>query len=53
MHTRPKETLEFQMIKSRETFHFNPTNQIEWAWMLGLLKLVVYNCIFIITEKKQ
>ena len=23
-HTRPEETLEFKMIKPRETFHFNP-----------------------------
>ena len=24
IHTKPEETLEFKMVKPRETFHFNP-----------------------------
>ena len=28
-HTKPEETLEFKLIKSRETFHFNPPILIE------------------------
>ena len=27
-HTKPQETLEFILTKSRETFHFNPPIQI-------------------------
>ena len=28
-HTKPQETLEFKMIKPRETFHFKPQISIE------------------------
>ena len=27
-HTKPQETLEFKLIKPRETFHFIPTIQV-------------------------
>ena len=46
-HRKPEETLEFKMNKSRETFHFNPSIQIQGSWMLGLIKLEVYNSILI------
>ena len=48
-HTRPEETLEYRMIKPRETFHFSPPNQFNGDWMIGLTDLRVYNSIFNIT----
>ena len=51
--TRPQETLEFKMTKTKETFHFNPTIQIKGLWMLGLTDLEVYNSIFNITEENN
>ena len=53
IHTRPEETLEFEMIKPRETFHFNPQNQVENDCMLGLVGLEAYVSIFNITEKNN
>ena len=50
-HREPKETLEFKMDKSRQTFHFNPPIQIQGDWMIGLTDLEVYNSIFNITEE--
>ena len=52
-HRKAEELLEFKMIKSRETFHFNPPNQIKGDWMVGLTCLEVYNSIFNITEEKN
>ena len=49
-HRKPQETLEFKMIKPRETFHFKPPIQIKGDWMIGLTDLEVYNSIFNITE---
>ena len=49
-HTKPQETLEFKMIKPRETFHFEQPIQIKGDWMIGLTDLEVYNSIFNITE---
>ena len=49
-HRKAEETLEFKTNKSRETFHFRPSIQIQGSWMLGLVKLEVYNSIFNITE---
>ena len=49
-HRKPQETLEFKVIKSEKTFHFNPTIQIKGDWMLGLTDLEVYNSLFNITE---
>ena len=50
-HTKPQETLELKITKSRETFHFKPTIQTEGDWMIGLVDLEVYNSIFNITEE--
>ena len=50
-HTKLQETLEFKMIKPRETFHFNPPIQIKGDWMIGLVDLEVYNSFFNITEE--
>ena len=52
-HRKPEETLEFKMIKPRETFHFNPPIQIKGDWMLGLIGLEVYNSIFNITKENN
>ena len=41
------------MNKSRETFHFRPSIQIQCSWMLRLVNLEVYNSIFNITEENN
>ena len=48
-----EETLEFKMVKPRETFHFKPPISIEGEWMIGLTDLEVYNSIFNITEENN
>ena len=53
IHRKPEETLEFKMIKPRQTFHFNPPIQTKEDWVLGLVDLEVYNSIFNITEEKN
>ena len=50
---KAEETLEFKMIKPRETFHFKSPIQIQGSWMLGLVDLEVYNSIFIITKENN
>ena len=52
-HRKPEETLEFKMIKPRQTFHFNPPIQTKGDWMVGLTNLEVYNSIFNITEQNN
>ena len=52
-HRKAEETLEFKMIKQRETFHFKPPNSMIGEWMLGLTDLEVYNSIFNITEENN
>ena len=52
-HRKAEETLEFKMIKSRETFHFKPPIQINGNWMIGLTDLEVYNSIFNIAEQNN
>ena len=52
-HRKPEETLEFKMIKPRETFHFKPPIQVKGDWMIGLTDLEVYNSIFNITEENN
>ena len=52
-HRKPEETLEFKMVRSRETFHFKPPNQVKGDWMVGLISLEVYNSIFNITEENN
>ena len=50
---KTKETLEFKMLKPRETFHFKPPIQVKGDWMIGLTDLEVYNSIFNITEENN
>ena len=52
-HRKAEETLEFKMIKPRETFHFKPPILVEDNWMLGLTDLEIYNSIFNITEENN
>ena len=52
-HRKTEETLEFKMNKSRETFHFKPSIQIQGDWMIGLVNLEVYNSVFNITAKNN
>ena len=52
-HRKPEETLEFEEIKPRETFHFKPPIQIKGDGMIGLGYLEVYNSIFNITEENN
>ena len=52
-HRKPEETLEFKMLKSRETFHFNPSIHTKGDWMLGLIDLEVYNSVFNITTENN
>ena len=52
-HRKAEETLEFKVIKPRETFHFEPPIQVKGDWMIGLTHLEVYNSIFIITEENN
>ena len=50
---KAEETLEFKMVKPRETFHFKPPISIEGEWMIGLTDLEVYYSIFNITEENN
>ena len=52
-HKKSEETLEFKLIKPRETFHFNARIQVKEVWRLGLVDLQVYNSIHIITEENN
>ena len=52
-HRKTEETLEFKMIKSRETFQFKPPTQVKNDWMIGLTDLEVYNSIVNITEENN
>ena len=52
-HRKAEETLEFKMLKPRETFHFNPPFHTKGDWMIGLIDLEIYNSIFDITEENN
>ena len=52
-HRKPEETLEFKMLKPRESFHFNPPIHTKGDWMLSLIDLEVYNSIFNITKENN
>ena len=49
-HRKAEETLEYKMIKQRETFQFNTPNHIKGDWNLGLTDLEVYNSTFNISK---
>ena len=50
-HTKPQETLEYNLTKPKEAFSFKPPILLEGSWMIGLTSLEVYNSIFNVTEK--
>ena len=52
-HRKPEETLEFKMLKPRETFPFYPPLHAKGDWMLGLIDLEVYHSIFNITKENN
>ena len=52
-HTKLEETLKFNFIKPRETFHFNPPSLIEGYWLIGLTILEVHNSISNLTEENN
>ena len=52
-HRKPEETLEFKMIKPRQTFNFDPPIQTKGDRMVGLTGLEVYNSVFNITEQNH
>ena len=52
-HRKPEETLEFKMIKPRETSHFKPPLQVKEDWMIGLTDSEVYISIFNITKENN
>ena len=52
-HEKHEETLEFKMLKSKETFNFNPPIQTKGNWVLGLIDLEVYKSIFNITKENN
>ena len=52
-HTKPQETLEFKMIKSRETFRSNPPVEVKENWMFWFVDLEVYNSLFNIKEENN
>ena len=41
-HRKAEETLEFKMIKPKETFDFKPPIQVKGDWMIGLTDLELY-----------
>ena len=52
-HTKTQETLEFKLIRPRQTFHFNPNMPIGGFWMLELTIIEVQNSIFNTTEENS
>ena len=52
-HRKREETLEYKMLRPRETFHFNSPINTKGDWMLGLIDLEVYNSIFNITKENN
>ena len=52
-HTKPQETLKFNLTKPRETFSFKPPISIEASSMIGIITSPeAYNSFFIITGNK-
>ena len=52
-HTKPQQTIEFEINRHRETFFFRPPSPIEGCWMIGLIISEENNSIFNITEEKN
>ena len=52
-HKKADETLDIEITKPREIYHFKPPIQVEGSWMLGLTHLDVYNSIITKTEENN
>ena len=52
-HSKPQETLEFNMTKQKESFSFDVPLNVEEKWMMGVTSLKVYNTVNNITEKNN
>ena len=52
-HTKPQETLEFKMVKPKQTFHFSEDLIIPEKWLMGLVNLQVYNTVYNITDRNN
>ena len=52
-HRKAKGTLEFKMIKPRETFCFSRPIHLSGDWMIGLTDLEVYNSFFNIAKEEK
>ena len=50
-HRKPEETLEFKMIKPKETFCFTPPIHIKTDWMIGLVDLEGHISLYNITKE--
>ena len=50
---KAEETLEYKVIKPKQTFHFNPPISIEGSWMIRLTSLEVYSSFFNITKENK
>ena len=50
-HRKSEQTLEFRIMKSKESFRFNPPIQIKGKWMLRSTNLEVSISIFNIIEE--
>ena len=53
--TKPQETLEFKMIRSKQTFSFSPPINLieEGKWLLGVTSLECTNSVFNITNENN
>ena len=53
--TKPQETLEFKMIRSKQTFSFNPPINLieEGNWLLGVTSLECTNSVFYIINENN
>ena len=52
-HSKPQETLEFEMTKQKESFSFDVPLELPEKWMMGVTSLEVYNTVYNITEKNN
>ena len=53
--TKSQETLEYELVRSKQTFSFNPPINLveEGKWLLGVTLLECTNSVFIITDENN
>ena len=52
-HSKPQETLEFKLIKQKESFSFDVPLHLYKKWMIEVTSLEVYNTLYNNTEKNN